>query len=239
MPSASADSLAEEVPIAVSYAGIAHAVMMGTPADLDDFAVGFSITEGIAEAEDIRSIETTRSGDTISLDVTLAPDRLRRFLAVHRTRNLRGHTSCGICGVRDLDGIPGIRNRAGSGRAPPPEAIRRALADLRAFQPLAQRTHATHAAAWVDSDGGIRLVREDVGRHIALDKLIGALARGGDRADGFCLVSSRCSYEMVQKAVAAGFPALVALSAPTTLAVRTAAEAGLWLCADAARTARA
>ena len=241
MQTATPDGLAEEVPIAVSYAGIAYAVMMGTPADLEDFSVGFSITEGIVgAAEEVRgiSVRETDAGAAVAVDLALSPESLHRFLARHRVRGLHGHTSCGICGVRDLQELPAATGLSVAGEPPSEAAIGRAVRDIRDHQPLARLTHASHAAAWADGDGAIRLVREDVGRHVALDKLIGGLARRGGmqrRGAGFCLVTSRCSYEMVQKSVVAGFGALVTLSAPTALAMRTAAAAGLWLRTDAAR----
>jgi len=230
---------AEEVPVAFSYGGVAYAVMMATPADLEDFAVGFSVTEGIAAtAADIGGIGIRESGDGFELDVTLRADAFRAFLSRRRVRNLRGHTSCGLCGVEDLAGVAQQRAAAEPGLAAATTvtlaAIRAALGDLRAFQPLSRETHAAHAAAWATPGGEIVLVREDVGRHCALDKLIGAGLRAGiDPGAGFCVVTSRCSFEMVQKAVVARIPILVAVSAPTTLAVRSAEAAGLTLIARA------
>jgi FdhD protein len=153
-------------------------------------------------------------------------------------RQLRGHTSCGICGVEEIaqvaqgaQAMPSLRNAT----APPrldAAPIRRALAELRDYQPLSRVTRCAHAAAWSDPHGRLVLVREDVGRHNALDKLIGGCLHDAvDTSDGFCLVTSRCSFEMVQKAVAARMSALVAISAPTALAVRTARQAGLTLAA--------
>lgn len=221
--------LAEEVAVSLLYGGIPHAVMMATPADLEDFAVGFSITEGLAEREgDIRAIEVWPDADGIAVDVTLAPHLLHAFMSRRRVRNLRGSTSCGLCGVEDLAGVRQPAKRTRPGRPVSPEAIVLALARLRAEQPLSGETRAAHAAAFADVAGELLLVREDVGRHNALDKLIGAALRTDvDLATGFCVVTSRCSFEMVQKAVAARIPILVAISAPTALAVRTAAEAGL------------
>jgi FdhD protein len=227
----------DEVPIAFAYGSIPYAVMMATPGDLDDLAVGFSVTEGVAPtAADIRSVRIERCEESCAVDITLTPRPFQAFLRDRRVRSLRGHTSCGLCGVEDLAGLPGtpcLRGVVG-GAAISVRAIRRAVASLRGFQPLSQRTHAAHAAAWAAADGTILLAREDVGRHCALDKLIGACLRAGvDLADGFCVVTSRCSFEMVQKAVMAGMPVLVAVSAPTALAVRTAQAAGLTLVARA------
>lgn len=224
--------VAEEIPLAIVYNGVPHAVMMGTPIDLEDFALGFSIAEGTArDVHDIKSIAVVPGAGGITIDIALTPGALHRVLARRRIRTLRGHTSCGLCGVEDLaqlDMTPAVRLRA----AQPIDrvALERALAQIRSVQPLAARTHGAHAAAWVDLDGSLVLVREDVGRHNALDKLVGAALRAGlDFGQGFCLITSRCSYEMAQKAVAAGIPALVAISAPTALAIRTAQAAGLTL----------
>lgn len=224
--------VAEEMPLAIRYNDFSHAVMMGTPRDLEDFAVGFSVAEGVARGlDDLRAIEAVQREEGIEIAISLAPDALHRFLARRRVRALQGRTSCGICGVEDLDDVtfvPVAHKRAAP--AVDQTALRAALARLRGLQPLSARTHGAHAAAWVALDGELLLVREDVGRHNALDKLVGAALRGGfDFAGGFCLITSRCSYEMVQKAAAAGISALVAVSAPTGLAIRTAHEAGLTL----------
>ncbi|MGB7035439.1 MAG: formate dehydrogenase accessory sulfurtransferase FdhD [Xanthobacteraceae bacterium] len=224
--------VAEEIPLAIRYNGVPHAVMMGTPLDLEDFAIGFSIAEGIArDLDDLKSVAIGAEDDGITVDIGLRPFALSKVLSRRRLRSLRGHTSCGICGVEDLAQLniapaPPLR----TGRPIDRLALGRALDRLRSLQPLAARTHAAHAAAWVDLAGTLVLVREDVGRHNALDKLVGAALRAQvDFAEGFCLITSRCSYEMAQKAVAAGIPALVAISAPTALAIRTAKSAGLTL----------
>lgn len=227
--------VAEEIPLAIRYNGIAHAVMMATPLDLEDFAVGFSIAEGIAHhAGDLKKVDASPCDDGIAIEITLAPGALHRFLAHRRVRSLRGHTSCGICGVEDLAALADSpMPRLAAPRATRPidqAALHRALETLRGLQPLSARTHGAHAAAWVDFTGTLVLVREDVGRHNALDKLVGAALRSGIAFDhGFGLITSRCSYEMAQKAVAAGIPMLVAVSAPTALAIRTAQKAGLAL----------
>ncbi len=222
----------EETPVAIRYSGITHAVMMATPLDLDDLAVGFSLTEGvIGSLAEIKEISAAPCDDGMGLEIALTPHALHRFLQHHRRRSLRGYTSCGICGVEDLTDltvtsaplVPQARSISQS-------ALQQALDGLRALQPLGARTHGAHAAAWVELSGALALVREDVGRHNALDKLIGAALRNRvDLQSGFCLITSRCSYEMVQKAVAAGMPAIVAISAPTALAIRTAQAAGLTL----------
>jgi FdhD protein len=223
----------EEIPVGVIYGGIPHAVMMASPADLDDFAVGFSLTEGIITAvSDVRQIKTRETCDGVELDLELVPERFHGFLSRRRTRNLRGHTSCGLCGVEEVADTRAETPHAPAGRAFTQAAMSRALAALPEQQALHRLTHAAHAAAWVSIEGDILLVREDVGRHNALDKLIGAaLRQRTGLADGFCLITSRCSYEMVQKALMASMPAIVAISAPTGLAVRTAEAAGLTLVA--------
>jgi FdhD protein len=226
--------VAEEIPLAISYNGVPHAVMMGTPVDLEDFALGFSIAEGAArDLRDVKSITVASSDGGITIDIALTPAALHRVLARRRIRALRGNTSCGLCGVKDLAQlamIPAVRLRAA--RPIDRLALEQALTHLRSVQPLAARTHGAHAAAWVGLDGRLVLVREDVGRHNAMDKLVGAALHATiDFGEGFCLITSRCSYEMAQKAVAAGIPALVAISAPTALAIRTAQAAELTLAA--------
>ncbi len=225
--------VAEEMPLAISYNGFAHAVMLGTPFDLEDFVVGFSLAEGIiSRPSDLKSIESRPNEDGIEIAVALQPDALHRFLARRRVRALPGRTSCGLCGVEDLEQLRPIARPACVRPASPPDqaALHAAFDGLRNYQPLSRLTHAAHAAAWADLDGSLRIVREDVGRHNALDKLVGAALRSDrDLADGFCLITSRCSYEMVQKAVTAGIATLAAVSAPTALAVRMARHAGLIL----------
>jgi FdhD protein len=223
--------VAEETPIAFRYSGFPYAVMMATPDDLEDFAVGFSLTEGIAARDsDTPDISVVPCDDGITIDISLKGADLHRYLATRRVRQLRGHTSCGLCGVEDLDDVarPSMRVRP----AAPLDAklIRPALTALRPWQPLSRQTRGAHASAWVSLDGELRTVREDVGRHNSLDKLIGALVRSRSvHDDGFCLITSRCSFEMVQKAVVAGFPALVSVGAPTSHAIRLATAAGLSL----------
>jgi FdhD protein len=227
--------VAEEAPIGFVYNGFPHAVMMATPAALDDFAVGFSLTEGLIDSlADIRATSARPGANGVELAIELAPECFARFLRRRRIRSLRGHTGCGVCGIEEIAQLDAAR------RTPPAHhgaevrlaAVRRAVADLRESQPLSRLTRCAHAATWADRDGRPVLVREDIGRHNALDKLIGAALRENlDTSGGFCLVTSRCSYEMVQKAVAAGWPVLVSLSAPTSLAIRTAEHSRLTLIA--------
>ncbi|XKE46675.1 formate dehydrogenase accessory sulfurtransferase FdhD [Halomonas organivorans] len=222
------DVLAREVPVALVYNGISHAVMMATPEDLEDFALGFSLSEGIlAHPHECYDLEVREEARGLAVHLTVASRRLAELKA--RRRSLAGRTGCGLCGTEALEQAirPIARVRA---PALADAAIQRALAALADHQALQAATGATHGAAWCDGVGRIRLVREDVGRHNALDKLIGALAReGGPSEGGFALVSSRASYEMVHKSASAGIGALVAVSAATALAVEQAREAGLLL----------
>jgi FdhD protein len=229
------EAVAVETPIEIAYGGQPFAVMMGTPADLEDFAAGFSLTEGIVERfEEIRDIEAHIEAEAARIDVTLTGARLHAHLA--RRRAIAGRTGCGLCGIEDLDHLPKARRRDERARLPEPAAVGVALAALEAHQPLNAATHAVHGAAWCDEGGEILVSREDVGRHNALDKCIGALLRGGTAPEGgFFVVTSRCSYEMVAKAAAYGAEALVSVSAPTSLALSAADQAGLALIVTARR----
>ncbi len=226
-------SLAVEMPVNVIYGDVPYAVMMTTPADLADFAYGFSLTEGIvANAAEIRGARVETGEGGLRLVVDLVPGRLREHLA--RKRALSGRTGCGVCGIDDLKDIPKAERRAAQGVAVSLSAVERALRALDDLQVLGRETRAVHAAAWADRDGKVLAVREDVGRHNALDKLIGALLRAGTRPeDGFLVITSRCSFEMVEKAASFGAAILVAISAPTSLAVERAARHGLTLAAIA------
>ena len=222
--------IAEETPVAFRYDGFSHAVMMATPDDLEDFAMGFSRSEGIIEKpSDLRNIAVHNSNDGITLDISLDGNSLHRYLAGRRVRQLRGHTSCGLCGVEDLHDVRRPAINVVPAIAPGANAIVSALESLRARQPLSRDTRGAHASAWVTLEGALCTVREDVGRHNSLDKLIGALLRSENPIEGFCLITSRCSFEMVQKAVTAGFATLVSAGMPTALAVRYAAAARLRL----------
>lgn len=228
------DKLVEEVPVALVYNGISHAVMMASPADLADFARGFSLGEGIIErASEIRDVETVAHEKGIELLIDLAPERFWRLK--ERRRTLAGRTGCGLCGIdsleevaRDLPQLPdpalGLRVKLAS--------IRRGLAALPEAQIWNAEARALHAAAFCDAEGGLVLVREDVGRHNALDKLVGGLLKAGiDPASGFVIITSRCSVEMAQKAIVAGIRILVAVSAPTLMARRLAESGNLTLAA--------
>ncbi len=217
-----------EVPVNLVYATLPHAVMMATPADLEDFARGFSITEGIVETvADIRGIAVVPVARGVVVEVELVPAALRRHMA--RRRSLSGRTGCGLCGIESLDQLPQALPVA-RGQDIRTEAIGRALVALEGRQILHRATRAVHAAAWCGADGAIVLVREDVGRHNALDKMIGAcLAAGHPPSEGFVLLTSRCSFEMVEKAAAFGAGTVVAISAPTSLAVERARALGVCL----------
>jgi FdhD protein len=225
--------IAVETPIEIAFGGAPFAVMMTTPCDIEDFAIGFALTEGVIEGiDDIRAIESAVDADSGRVNVTLSGDRMGAHLA--RRRAISGRTGCGLCGVEDLEHLPGARRRLAPTLPVAPEAIGAAVAALPSLQPLNLRTRAVHAAAWCGRDGAIRAVREDVGRHNALDKLIGALLRErADPVEGFVLISSRCSFEMVAKTAAFGATTLISVSAPTSLALQRADECGLTLIAIA------
>jgi FdhD protein len=221
----------EEVPIAILFNSQAYAVMMATPADLDDFAIGFSLAEGIvSNAKDIRAILTLPSEQGLAVDLSVDEAKLNRNRMAKRS--LEGRVGCGLCGIEDIkDAI-----RMPAGHVPAvilfPEAVKRAYEALPSFQPMNAVNRTVHAAAWCGPAGDILLSREDVGRHNALDKLIGALARAEiNLRGGFVLMSSRCSFELVQKCALAGIGALATISAPTALALTLARQAQLKLAA--------
>ena len=223
--------IAEEVPVAFVYNQHAHAVMMATPADLEDFAAGFTLSEEIvARAADILEVRTSPYSQGVELAITI-PAAAAAAL-VRRGRQLVGQTGCGLCGVQTVSDALRPTRVVGASWTLTREALWRAEAALAERQLLNQATGAVHAAAWATPDGEIRVLREDVGRHNALDKVTGALARAGtDPATGFCVMTSRASYELVQKAAAVGIPLLAAVSRPTGLAVRLAEASGLTLVA--------
>ncbi|MCJ2116090.1 formate dehydrogenase accessory sulfurtransferase FdhD [Methylobacterium sp. J-001] len=233
VPKAGTRALAVEAAVNLVYGSVPHAVMMATPADLDDFAYGFSLTEGIVEsADEIRATRVEVGSDGLRLHVELAPGRLREHLA--RKRAISGRTGCGVCGIEDLSDLPRAEMRDAPDVRVALPAIARALQGLDAGQVLGAETRAVHAAAWARLDGSLVAVREDVGRHNALDKLIGALMRTGtDTAAGFLVITSRCSFEMVEKAARLGAAVIVAISAPTSLALERAKAHGITLCAIA------
>jgi FdhD protein len=215
----------------MAYNDRSFAVMMATPHDLEDFALGFSLSEGlIREPAQLLAVEIRHLLEGTQLAMKVREDAHGAHLDAADDRLLPGRSGCGICGTRQLETAvrqPGsVHGDVGLTHA----GLERALAELQRRQPMNEATGAVHAAAWAQADGGIVLVREDVGRHNALDKLIGALHRGGlDPTSGFALVTSRASYEMATKAASAGITVLAAISAPTALAIELARSAGLTL----------
>jgi len=220
-----------ETPLAIVYNGLSHAVMMVTPADLEDFAVGFTLSEGIAKApDDIKSVEIRTHEEGLVAEIEIAPECFEQI--IEGRRNLVGQTGCGLCGIEDLEHA--IRSFEPLDRAPAldRQAIFRAVDGLREHQNLNRQTGAVHAAGFVTPEGEYLAVREDVGRHNALDKLIGFLVRSGRLCEpGMVVLSSRCSFELVQKMLAVRLSVLVTISAPTSLAMDLAERYRLTLIA--------
>jgi FdhD protein len=218
-----------ETPVALSYNRATHAVMLATPADLEDFAVGFSLTEGIIHtAADIHALEIVEVPDGIECRMDLQCDRLDAL--TKRQRRMAGPSGCGLCGLDSLAAAIRPAPAVPTGRTFTPAMIQAAMRSMQAAQALNADTRAVHAAAFWSPDHILVALREDVGRHNALDKLAGALVRSGAAAaDGMVLLSSRVSVEMVQKAATLGAPVLVAISAPTSLAIDVANRAGMTL----------
>ncbi len=223
------DLVAVEVPVALVFNGISYAVMMVSPVDLEDFAYGFSLTEGIVDnAAQIYDCEWQHTEQGHTIELSISAERFARLK--EKRRNLTGRTGCGLCGTESL---------AQAIRMPKPlhselrfdlSAIARAVDNMKTKQTLLEMTGATHAAAWCDAKGSIEILREDVGRHNALDKVIGALMRARKNpSQGFIAVTSRASYEMVQKTAVAGVSLLAAVSGVTSLAVQIAEQSGLTL----------
>lgn len=221
----------EEVPIAILFNSAPYAVMMATPADLDDFAIGFALAEGIvASAKNIRGVLTLPSERGLAVDLAVDADELDRDRMVKRS--LEGRVGCGLCGIEDIRDAIRMPEKNSPQVPLSPLAVARAYQALPRHQPMNAVNRTVHAAAWCSVDGAILLSREDVGRHNALDKLIGALARAGTEfSSGFVMMSSRCSFELVQKCAIAGIGALATVSAPTALALSLAAQAHLKLAA--------
>jgi FdhD protein len=227
------DRVAEELPVALVFNGISHAVMMVTPRDLQAFAMGFALTEGlVGKASDVFDIEVEEHARSFAVTLTIAQEDF--MLLKQQRRSMAGRSGCGVCGVESLDLIdmkpPRIDAAPLHDAASLPPAIARAAAELGQHQELMRATGGVHAAAWCDASGAVLRVCEDVGRHNALDKLIGYLAI--DRVDmtqGFVFMSSRGSYELVRKAARLNIPMLATISAPSTLAIDIALEAGIKL----------
>lgn len=223
------EQIAEEAPIALVYNGVPHVVVMASPANLEDLALGFSLSEGvIGSAAELGGIEIAPEQTGYSIYLSVPPERVA--VIEQRRRNMTARTGCGVCGAETIEQAMRDVPKVASTQRVARQAMAGAMKQLPSLQTLNAATGATHAAAWANLDGQLQLVREDVGRHNALDKLIGALAAGGvDTAQGFAVITSRASYEMVQKAAMAGIGLLAAVSAPTALAVRIAREAGVTL----------
>lgn len=226
-------TIAEELAVALTYNGSSHAVMMATPQDLEDFAIGFSLTEGIiGSPADIASLDIVERDAGIELAMWLAEPRARALS--ERRRSLAGPTGCGLCGIESLGEAMRPTPRIVANGLVSQSDIMQGVQALQAWQPIYHETHAVHGAAFYRPTEGLIVVREDVGRHNALDKLAGALARKQIAATGgFGIITSRVSIELVQKAAMIGMPVLVAISAPTALAVRTAHISGITLIAVA------
>jgi FdhD protein len=222
----------EEVPIAFSYGGSTHAVMMGTPADLEDFAVGFSLTEGIIRsASDIENIDVLQAEDGVDVQITLR-DEQADALRIRR-RHMAGPVGCGLCGIESIEqAVRPVPDLSGVRLQVTPVMLVEAMRSLNGAQPLHRLTRAVHGAGFHVPGKGLVAVREDVGRHNALDKLAGAVLNSGSKgSEGIVAVTSRVSVEMVQKCAILGAGLIAAISAPTALAIDTADKAGLTLVA--------
>jgi FdhD protein len=221
--------VAEEVPVALVYNGRPYVVVMATPSDLEDLAVGFSLTEQVVrEARAVERIDVVRASHGIELQVVIGADDALRL--EDRARGLVSRTGCGLCGVESIGEAMRVPDEVGHLLKVPGESLWRASAEMSRRQTLNNETSTVHAAGWATPDGALRVVREDVGRHNALDKVLGALARERIAArDGFLVVTSRASYEMVQKAAMCGVELIAAISRPTDLAIRFADAVGVTL----------
>ena len=227
--SESQDLLAVEVPVGLEYNGISHAVMLASPADLEDFALGFSLSEGIiAAASECYGCEVDERPDGRVVRIDIASER---FVSLkERRRNMTGRTGCGLCGTEALDQVSRCVAPVSHRHAVDASALIAGMRAMQALQPMQQQSGATHAAAWIDAAGELVCVREDVGRHNALDKLIGALAKQKtDFSQGALLLTSRASFEMVQKSAMMGIGCIAAISAPTSFAVELAEQSGVTL----------
>ena len=221
--------VAEEVPVAMAYNGEPFVVVMASPADLEDLAIGFSITEGIVTSvADVRVADVVRHSRGVEVQMVIPEEASHRI--AERRRGISARTGCGVCGVESIDEVLRAPRAVFGAGAFSMDALWRAAAELETRQPVNAETRAVHAAALAERDGGLAIVREDVGRHNALDKVVGAMLRAGLAGDGhFVVVTSRASYELVQKTAAADIPLLAAVSRPTNLAIQLAEQANITL----------
>ncbi len=222
----------EETPVAFVYNRRNYAVMLATPQDLVDYAVGFSVTERVVSSvSDILGLDVSHNDRGVDLRLRISEECLERFDLRQRRRNLPGNAGCGVCGLENIDEFFTPLPRVARDKVSlNPPAVARAFKSLGGHQPINKRTRSVHGAAWVSVEGDIVDLREDVGRHNALDKLLGALVLADiDMKSGFVLMTSRCSYELVEKAARCGITALVTISGPTNFALRKAAEANMAL----------
>lgn len=221
--------LPEEVPVALQINSEPYTVMMATPANLSEFGIGFALGEGIVSRRaDIRGVLVMPVENGMTIDIAIDESALK---AAHMPRrSIEGRSGCGLCGVENIADVVRVTRPVPQSVQPSTAAILKAAAELPQHQPMNRLNHTVHGAAWVSLDGKVLIVREDVGRHNALDKLLGALAEAGtDLASGFVLMSSRCSFELVQKSATFGIGALVTVSAPTLLALEIARKARMFL----------
>ena len=223
------DVIAVEVPVALEYNGISHVVMLASPADLENFALGFSLSEGIIQqASELYAceVEATAAGWLVHLEIAAE----RFMLLKQRRRNLAGRTGCGLCGTESLEQVTRCTTVVSHRHHFAEAAMLNGMHAMQNFQPMQKQSGATHAAAWMTAQGQIEFVREDVGRHNALDKLIGVMAeQKQDFSAGVLLITSRASYEMVQKAAIMNVGVIAAISAPTSFAVELAEQTGVTL----------
>jgi FdhD protein len=226
---AGASAIAEEIPVALIYNGAPFVVVMASPADLEDLAIGFSLTEGVvSNRQQLEAVEIVRHSRGIELQIRIADAAAGRL--TERRRGISARTGCGVCGIESIDEVLRPPHRVADGAPFDAEALWRASSELESRQPVNAETRAVHAAGYADRSGQLLVVREDVGRHNALDKVIGAMISGVDDAGaGFLVVTSRASYELVQKASVAGVSLLAAVSRPTSLAIQLAEQANITL----------
>jgi FdhD protein len=223
------DFVAEERPVGLLYQGVPHVVMLASPADLEDLGVGFTLSEGIAaEASDIHSVSVVHKDDSVTVNLGISSKSFSALL--RQRRNLAGRTGCGLCGVENVEDAMRSPRHVGAGIRVTSDELHAQLAALHTRQPVNARTGSVHAAAWALPGKGIQLVREDVGRHNALDKVIGALVRADlGCSEGYFIITSRASFEMVQKSAMVGVSFVAAVSAPTALAIDVANKTGVTL----------